>query len=62
MDDIAAAVEGEAGSGGAAADIGRLISLKDSDTFLVADAWGDVAGAPTACSAATRASCRASCC
>ena len=37
----------------------NLFALKDKDTFLVADAFGDVLGAPTACSTTTPACCRA---
>ena len=41
----------------------RLFALKDSDTFLVADASATSSGPPTACSTTTPASCRAgSCC
>jgi glycogen debranching enzyme len=44
MDDIGLVAESEADGAGAAADTGQLLSLKDGDTFLVADCWGDVRG------------------
>jgi glycogen debranching enzyme len=44
MDDTGLAVDSEADQGGVGADTGQLLSLKDGDTFLVADPWGDVRG------------------
>jgi glycogen debranching enzyme len=43
MDDTGLAVDSGADAG-ASADTGQLLSLKDGDTFLVADPWGDVRG------------------
>jgi glycogen debranching enzyme len=44
MDDTSLAVESGADHSGVSAETGRLLSLKDGDTFLVADCWGDVRG------------------
>src|ERR1700739_2772077 len=44
MDDIGLNAESEVGDLGATTETGQLLSLKDGDSFLVADAWGDVRG------------------
>jgi glycogen debranching enzyme len=44
MDDTGLAVDSGVEQTGATADTGQLLSLKDGDTFLVADPWGDVGG------------------
>jgi glycogen debranching enzyme len=44
MDDTGLAVDSGAEQGGVSADTGQVLSLKDGDTFLVADPWGDVRG------------------
>src|ERR1700739_1420298 len=44
MDDIGLNAESEVGDSGATTETGQLLSLKDGDSFLVADAWGDVRG------------------
>jgi glycogen debranching enzyme len=44
MDDIGLNAESEIGDSGTTTDTGQLLSLKDGDSFLVADPWGDVRG------------------
>src|ERR1700758_1122577 len=44
MDDIGLNAESEVGDSGVTTETGQLLSLKDGDSFLVADAWGDVRG------------------
>jgi len=45
MDDLAGTSVLEPDEVVSADDLGQLLSIKDGDTFLVADAWGDVLGA-----------------
>ncbi|MBV8682688.1 MAG: amylo-alpha-1,6-glucosidase [Caulobacteraceae bacterium] len=44
MDDIGLNAESAIGDSGATTETGQLLSLKDGDSFLVADPWGDVCG------------------
>ncbi len=44
MDDLAGPALSEADEAVSADDLGQPLSIKDGDTFLVADAWGDVLG------------------
>ena len=62
MDDLAGPGAPDSGEAVTTGEDAQLLSLKDGNTFLVADAWGDVSGAPTASSATTRAFSRVSGC
>src|SRR5450432_2363492 len=44
MDDLAGPALSEFDEAGPADDLGQLLSIKEGDTFLVADAWGDALG------------------
>ena len=44
MDDLAGATASDPEPAVQSGEAGQLISLKDGDTFLVADGWGDVRG------------------
>ena len=44
MDDTGLAIEPEAEAADANVDTGQLLSLKDGDTFMVADSFGDILG------------------
>ncbi|MDQ2763125.1 MAG: amylo-alpha-1,6-glucosidase [Pseudomonadota bacterium] len=44
MDDLAGAAVSETGEAMLPDELGQLLAIKDGDTFLIADAWGDVLG------------------